>query len=131
MTNEKQPQLRYILEGFVPEREFRLFSFQAVDLRPLASGGGRTAYTVRTDLSLVRKYGIHLQELPLLCRELLERRPVSEAGCHLTLTEEDLRVRQAERLIAEAARKKWRRAPPGNAGQAWRTTSPLVVEKQS
>jgi hypothetical protein len=131
MTNEKQPQRRYILEGFVPDREFRLFNFQAVDTRTSEIGAVRTAVTVRTDLSLIRKYGIHVQELPLLCRELLERRSVSETERHLTLTEEDMRASRAERLAVEATRKKWRKPAPGNAGQAWRTTSPLVVERRS
>ncbi len=131
MTNNKQSQLRYILEGFVPDREFRLFNFQAVDTRRSETAAVRTAVTVRTDLSLIRKYGIHVQELPLLCRELLERRSVSEADRYLTLTEEDMRANQADRLAVETMRKKWRKPAPGNAGQAWRTTSPLVVERRS
>ncbi len=132
MTNEKQSQLRYILEGFVPDREFRLFNFQAVDTRLSEVGAVRTAFTVRTDLSLIRKYGIHVQELPLLCRELLERRPVSEAGRHFTLTEEDMRLHQAGRMSAEAAtRKKYRRPPSENAGHGWRTTNSLKWENHA
>jgi len=126
MTNEKQSQLRYILEGFVRDRDFRLFNFQAVATRPSENAGERVAFTVRTDLSLIRKYGIHVQELPLLCRELLERRPVSEVERHFTFTEEDMRVHQAGRMAAEAIiRKKPRKPQSENAGQAWRVSNSL------
>ncbi len=42
----------------------------------------RIRFTVRADLSLSRKYGIRLQELPLMCLGILEqkRRLSDEAG---------------------------------------------------
>lgn len=129
MINERLPQFRFILEGFVPDREFRLFNFQAVETRPSENGGERTAFTVRTDLSLIRRYGIHVQELPLLCRELLERLAVSNDERHLTLTEQDMRVHQAERLAIEATtRKKHKRPPPESAGNTWRVSNSLNTE---
>jgi len=122
--------MRYILEGFVPDHEFRLFNFQAVETRLTENGGERTHFTVRTDLSLIRRYGIHVQELPLLCRELLERRVVSDVERHLTLTENDMRVHQAGRMAAEAAtRKRQRKSPSESAGSTWRTSNPLHLER--
>jgi hypothetical protein len=38
----------------------------------------RTHFVVRADLELMRKYEIRVQELPLLCRRLLERRDQEE-----------------------------------------------------
>jgi hypothetical protein len=133
MTSDKLPPLRYILEGFVPDREFRLFNFHAIETRLSGDGGVRTAFTVRTDLSLIRRYGIHVQELPLLCRELLERRAVSEVERHLTLTEEDMRVHQAGRMAAEAAtKKKYKKPPPENApGHTWRASNSVKIERHA
>lgn len=34
----------------------------------------RTSFTVRADLALSRRFGIQLQELPLMCMGILERR---------------------------------------------------------
>lgn len=132
MTNDKLPPLRFILEGFVPDHGFRLFNFMAVETRLTENGGERTAFTVRTDLSLIRRYGIHVQELPLLCRELLERRSVLEAERHLTLTEEDMRVHQAERIATEATtKKKFRKPPPDNARNTWRVSNSLNIERRA
>ncbi|MFM2126292.1 MAG: hypothetical protein RL328_2743 [Acidobacteriota bacterium] len=132
MADEKRPQLRFILEGFVPDQEFRLFNFQAVETRISGSTVERTAFTVRTDLSLIRQYGIHVQELPLLCRELLERRSVSEAERHLILTEEDMQALQSARVAAEAiSKKKYRRTPREHTGHRWGSTSPLNMEKHA
>ena len=61
--------MQYVLTGFSNEVEFRVFAFDVV-----GDGRIRTEYWVRADLRLVRKYGIKLQELPLLCREILEQR---------------------------------------------------------
>jgi hypothetical protein len=132
MTNEKQPLFRFILEGFVPDHGFRLFNFMAVETRLSENGGERTAFTVRTDLSLIRGYGIHVQELPLLCRELLERLAASNVERNLTFTEEDMRVHQAERLAVEATTKKrFRKPPPENAGNTWRVSNSLNIERHA
>jgi hypothetical protein len=118
MTIEKQrAQLRFILNGFKQDAGFRLFAFQCVEV-----DNSRTDLTVRVDLSLIRVYGICVQDLPLLCRGLLERRTDSEAVRALTFTEGDMRQHRADRIIAEEAakkRKQPRSSPPGN-GVAWR-----------
>lgn len=57
--------MQYILSGFTQDMGFRVFRFEGVAVdRPRT----RTVFTVRADLALIRRYGIQIQELPLLCR---------------------------------------------------------------
>jgi hypothetical protein len=59
---------QFVLMGFSQVMGSRVFAFQGV-----AADKTRTLYTVRADLALAQRYGIRLQELPLLCRAVLER----------------------------------------------------------
>lgn len=77
--------MHYVLSGFSQEAGFRVFLFEGV-----AGDWARTKFRVRIDLALIRAYGIRTQELPLLCRGLLERR-VDDART-LTYTEADMRT---------------------------------------
>ena len=52
--------MQFILTGFTQEAGFRVFTFES-----LAADRTRTKFTVKTDLSLIRNYGIQVQELPL------------------------------------------------------------------
>ena len=79
--------MQFILMGFNQETDFRTFAFQGI-----ASDRTRTDFTVRADLALTRKYGIRVQELPLLCRRLLERDDTGEEKRTLTFTEDDMRL---------------------------------------
>lgn len=130
MARDAGPQLRFVLNGFSPDKGFRLFKFQR--LETLEGVQTRRDFTVRTDLSLIRGYGIHVQELPLLCRELLERRADSEAAQHLTYTEEDMRLHQADRIAAQQTPRKMsaRKPPIENAGRTWRTPGLLRTESR-
>ena len=60
--------MQFMLTGFTQDMAFRVFAFERM---------GQTAFgrkfVVRADLALIRRYGIQMQELPLLCRNLLER----------------------------------------------------------
>lgn len=51
--------MQFILTGFTPDTGFRVFAFQGI-----GTDRTRTDFTVRTDLSLIRRYGIRMQELP-------------------------------------------------------------------
>jgi hypothetical protein len=102
--------MQYSLTGFTLESGYRVFAFQTVEPQQT-----RTKFTVRIDLSLARMHGILVQELPLLCMELLGRREDGGADHTLTFTEDDMRahagVRAADR--EEALRKKsLRKIPP-------------------
>ena len=57
----------FVLTGFRQEANIRRFAFQRV-----AGDHSRTEFTVSADMSLLVKHKIPLQELPLLCRALLE-----------------------------------------------------------
>jgi hypothetical protein len=125
--------MQYILTGFTQDTGFRVFAFEGV-----AVGQIRTVFTVRADLALSRRYGIAMQELPLLCRSLLDRQ---EEGSQddsgeqpaldkhaLTFTEEEMRAwadkRAADRALAALKKKAPRRPVVENAGAAWRGPQP-------
>jgi hypothetical protein len=106
--------MQFTLTGFRQETGVRVFAFEGT-----AEDHSRTAYTVRTDLALTRQYGIQLQELPLLCRALLERCDDRQEHS-LTFTEEDMQLhatgRAAQREAAQ--RRKAPRRPPARTPQA-------------
>jgi len=98
--------MQFILMGFNQETDFRTFAFQGI-----AADRTRTDFTVRADLALSRKYGIRVQELPLLCRRLLERDDSGEERRLLTVTftEADMRLHADTETARVAAnpKKKW------------------------
>ena len=75
--------MEFILTGFRQQHSVRLFAFEGI-----AEDRTRTQFTVGADLALIRKYDIRVQELPLLCRGLLERRTEGAQKRALTLTED-------------------------------------------
>lgn len=107
--------ISYIFTGFRQADAVRQFAFDCVvDDRP----SGRV--TVGADLSLARKYHILMQDLPLLCRRLLETgdglSPVS-----LIFTEADMAAVQTAATKAVVYRKPQKRATDTTRpGQAWR-----------
>lgn len=110
-------KIQYILTGFTHDVGFRVFAFECVGEDRI-----RTAFSVRADLALIRKYGIRVQELPLLCRSILEQRDANDTKRTFTYTEDAMCVR-ATVLAAEAAeqkRKPPRRPPSENVGASWR-----------
>jgi hypothetical protein len=123
--------MQYILTGFSQDMGFRVFTFERIGDDRL-----RTKFTVKADLSLIRRYGIRLQELPLMCRGLLDRRDeggeegrdVSKDLRSLIFTEDDMGVYAKNcTAVKEAAaqkRKPPRRPPSENIGAAWRAPQP-------
>ena len=61
-------QMQFTLTGFTQDSGCRVFAYDGV-----GEDRVRIKFTVSADLSLSRKYGIRLQELPLMCLEILER----------------------------------------------------------
>lgn len=111
--------MQYVLTGFSESLGFRIFAFEGV-----CTGRERRPYTVRADLALARRYGIRLQELPLLCRSILDRLAEDDPGRAFTYSEDDMcchAVGTAARRLAENKRKNPRRPAPETLGQAWRT----------
>ena len=115
--------MQFILTGFTQEREFRVFAFEGI-----AADRVRTAFTVRADLALSRTYGIRLQELPLMCRAILEHREEGEEQNALTFTEDAMRLHAsncvAARALAAQKKKAPRRPTSENNGIAWRSPQP-------
>ena len=109
--------MQYTLTGFTHDRGIRVFAFECV-----GEDRTRTQYKVRADLALTQRYGIRVQELPLLCRGVLERRNEGEEQRTFTYTEADMRLNAdlcASRAAVEQKRKAPRR-PSENVGAAWR-----------
>jgi hypothetical protein len=98
--------MQFTLMGFHQETAFRVFAFTGV-----AEDRSRTSFTVRADLALSRRYGIQLQELPLLCVALLERS--EHADLNIIFTEDDMRLHASDRSVAkeEAERRRASRRP--------------------
>lgn len=71
--------MRFTFTGFRQEGGSRVFSYEA-----LGEDRVRTRFTVGVDLELSRRHGIRLQELPLLCVSVLERRTGDERDLVLT-----------------------------------------------
>lgn len=107
----EHPKMHFVLTGFDQVKEFRVFSFEGV-----AANWTRMTFTVRTNLALTRLYGIRIQELPLLCRGLLEERYESGQDRMFTFAEEDMRLFASTAAArAEAAKQKKSARPSTDA----------------
>ena len=121
----EQPKFQFVLNGFSETAGMRIFQFEGV-----ASDRSRSAFTVRADLALSRRYGIKIQELPLLCRKFLEGCEEGELKRTFTFTEAEMCAHASNAAArAEAAKlKKAPRRPPANTnnrlGAAWRGPQP-------
>ena len=100
--------MHYTFTGFTHDSGFRVFAFEGVGEDRL-----RTDYKVRADLVLIRKYGIRIQELPLLCRAILDHSDGTDPRRVFTYTEADMSLR-AEVCAAQAlaSKRKTPRKPP-------------------
>ena len=111
--------MQFMLVGFRHDAGFRIFAFTGV-----AADRSRMDFTVGVDLALIPRYGIRVQELPLLCRGLLERHGEGPEKRTLTFTEEEMRLYSNECTAAREAaaqrRKQPRRPPAPQLGAAWR-----------
>jgi hypothetical protein len=79
-------------------------------------------------MTLARNYGIRVQELPLICRDFLERHDQGIQQTPLIFTEDDMRIHAelcaTTRNEAAKRRKPPRRTPSPNTGAAWRAPQP-------
>jgi hypothetical protein len=112
--------MTYTLTGFKDGDGLRRFSFQCLDAER-----AKSIVIVGADVSLARKYEIRLQELPLICLQLLENVDLAESTEAITLTEDRMiEIQLAARDAAGKKTRKTQRKPSPAVGQAWRT-SPL------
>lgn len=123
MNGLQNIKIQFVLKGFRDATGSREFVFEGI--KPDRT---RAEYTVRTNLALTRQFGIRLQELPLLCRGMLDRLELDEARRAFTYSEREM-GEYAQEEAARAAALRNRRPPkrPQNherLGAAWRTASP-------
>jgi len=102
--------------GFTHSGAFREFAFDCV-----SEDRSKTRISVIADLELSRKYRIAVQELPLLCRRLVEDVADSAEPCTLTFSEAEMlvlskkRSAQAEQIVHKKAQR--RPKPPASNWQ--------------
>ncbi len=110
--------MTFVLNGFSQDGEFRVFSFQGI-----AADHARTTFRVRIHLALSRQYGIRIQDLPILCKALLERSGEPPSSRNTTFTERlmsEYAARAAARSSASQAAAH-RKSSAVKLGAAWRT----------
>jgi hypothetical protein len=117
----KVDKTQFVLTGFSQTAGIRIYAFEGVLDRQ------RSGYSVSVNLALIPVYGIRIQDLPLLCRELLEQRLEPEEPTDMVFTEDAMRLHAgraaAARQEAEQRKKAPRRPINANPGAGWRTTS--------
>ena len=108
--------MQFTLTGFSQRLEARVFEFEGLD-----AGRGRIKFTVTADLSLARRYGIRLQELPLLCRSILDRSHQGSEQRVFYFTEAEMcnHARNTAARAESAKQRKPLRRPP--SVDEWRT----------
>jgi hypothetical protein len=109
---------QFFLTGFTQAAGIRIYAFQGrVD-------ASRMDYTVEVDLALIPGYGIRIQDLPLLCRELLQQQAQPIEKSAVVFTEQRMRG-HAEKLAAarqeaEHRKKQPRHLATADADTGWR-----------
>ncbi len=103
--------MQFLLTGFTQEKGLRTFRFDGV-----SADHKRTPFTVSADLALIMQYGIRLQELPLLCRDLLQDQEHDSNKSAFVFTQQDMRDHAkacaAAREASEQKRKMFRKPAP-------------------
>ncbi len=106
---------QFLLTGFTQTAGIRIYAFEG---RVAAQ---RIYYTVEVDLGLIPGYGIRIQDLPLLCRELLQQQTERDHTAFV-FTEQNMRSHAEELAIrrgdAEHRKKQLRHAASASAGDS-------------
>jgi hypothetical protein len=115
---DKSVKPQFLITGFTQNAGIRIYAFEArVDAR-------RAHYTVEVNLALIPGYGIRIQDLPLLCRELLQQRTEPDEISAVVFTEQQMRSHAEKLAIARenAEHKRKQPKPLANAESetAWR-----------
>ncbi len=100
--------MQFILTGFRQDARYRVFEFEGI-----AADRSRSAFAVRADLGLIRQFGIRVQELPLICRSLLDQMGDAPGRHAITFTAERMQqhAQRCAGAIADAQARRSRRAP--------------------
>ena len=114
---EEGAKPQFFLTGFTQAAGIRIYAFKGrID-------ASRIECTVEVDLALIPGYGIRIQDLPLLCRELLQQRAQGDEMSAVVFTEQRMRS-HAEKLAvareeAEHRKKQPRHLSSTHAGTGW------------
>jgi hypothetical protein len=115
--------MEFSMTGFREERLVRRYTFKVA-----SSNRTFRHFAVDMDVTLLRKYGIPLQEIPLLCRRMLEKAELPEDKQVLTFSEELMREHHdncaAVERLARDRRKAHRRPVSSRVGEHWRHPEP-------
>jgi hypothetical protein len=114
---QKGQAMHFVLTGFRQSDHTRRYYFDAIEKEH-----ERQQVTVSADVDLARRYGISLQELPLLCLRLLEGH---RNAASISFAEPEMVRWAADKRAAraEVENRPARRRPISSsvAGQAWRS----------
>jgi hypothetical protein len=120
--------MQFILTGFTQQSGFRVFGFEGK-----REDKSKADYTVKADLDLIRKYGIRVQELPLLCKAMLELTTEDEERRAWTYGETEMSMHEkdcvAARVAATAKKRLTRKPPVATPGVGWRAPQPVAREQ--
>ena len=115
---EEVAKRQFLLTGFTQAAGIRIYAFEGrIDAK-------RIDYTVEVDLALIPGFGIRIQDLPLLCRELLQQRTQPDEISTVVFTEQRMRS-HADKLAlardeAEHRKKRPRHLASADADTGWR-----------
>ena len=115
---EEAAKPQFFLTGFTQAAGIRIYAFEGrIDAK-------RIDCTVEVDLALIPGFGIRIQDLPLLCRELLQQRSQPDETSSVVFTEQRMRS-HAEKLAvareeAEHRKKQPRHLASADAETGWR-----------
>jgi hypothetical protein len=100
--------MEYLLENYRQTSGVRVFVFDGI-----SPDRTHARFTVSVDTALLAAHSIALQELPLLCRQLLEERATSGGSHTLTFAAADMEHLAAARAEARHAirQRKFNRRP--------------------
>jgi hypothetical protein len=102
---------QFFLTGFAQAAGIRTYAFERrID-------ASRIDCTVEVDLALIPGYGIRIQDLPLLCRELLQQQAQPDEKSAVVFTEQRMRS-HAEKLAAAQQESEHKRKQPKHLGSA-------------
>ncbi len=106
---------QFFLTGFAQAAGIRTYAFEGrID-------ASRIGYTVEVDLGLISGYGIRIQDLPLLCRELLQQLSQPDDKSAVVFTEQ--RMRSHAEALAIARREAELKKQPRHSASAAAVTA--------
>lgn len=118
-TDEKPFRMSFVFRGFQQTNGQRTYTYDGV-----AADRSRSEFTVLVELAMLRRHKISLQELPLLCRAVLDSEAAlpceqrSYAFGEVQMCVQDAYA-AAKAEAAQKRRKAPKRAPAHNPEHAW------------